>query len=146
MVNESGLKSKALFKDMISDKEWHVNKTKDGNYAIMEPEHAAIYIIRRTYPFKDNFFPHHNAINRALDINVDTLIAIQEIHCIGSFWEIDGIKDTPYFNNKFFKYLDTKHLSFKLSPDGKLLYVFDNGNLIAIIAGVIPRKEKICLT
>lgn len=39
MVNESGLKSKTLFKDMISNKEWHINKTKNGNYAIMEPEH-----------------------------------------------------------------------------------------------------------
>lgn len=145
MVNESGLKSKTLFRDMISDKKWHVNKNKDGTYAIMEPNNIAIYIVSRTYPFKDDCFPNHHAINRVLDIDMDKLIKIQEIHCIGSFWEIDGVKDTPYFNNKFFKYLDTKHLSFKLSPDGKLLYVFDNGNLIAIIAGIIPRKEKVCL-
>lgn len=145
MVNESGLKSKTLFKDMISDKKWHVNKNKDGTYAIMEPNNIAIYIVSRTYPFKDDCFPHHDAINRALDINVDTLIEIQELHCIGSFWEIADSKDTPYFNNKYFKYLDTKHLSFKLSPDGKLLYVFDSGNLIVIIAGIIPKKEIACL-
>ena len=146
MVNESGLKSKTLFRDMISDKEWYVDKNKDGTYAIMEPEHVALYIVGRIYPFKDGFFPSHDAIKRALDIDMNTLIKIEELRCIGSFWEIAGNKDTPYFSSKYFKYLDTKRLSFKLSPDDKFLYAFNNGYLVAIIAGIIPRKGIACLT
>lgn len=142
MVNESGLKSKTLFKDMISNKEWLVNKNENGTYAIMEPEHAAIYIVNRTYPFRGDFFPNHHAINRALNFDMDTLIKIQEMHCIGSFWEVPDTEDTPYFNDKFFKYLDVKQLSFRLSPDGVLLYAFSCGNLVAIIGGIMPGKDK----
>lgn len=141
MVNEEGLKSKNLFKAMLSDEEWHVCKDENGSYIIMEPSYAAIYIIRHTYPFKDNSFKNHPVFVKAMTVDMSTLIDIKAIYPAGKFWTVSDDVNAPYFDDKFFKYLDVKHLSFKLSPDGKLLYAFNNKDLVAIIAGIIPRKE-----
>lgn len=141
MVNESGLKSKAIFKAMLSDKEWHVSKSENGVYIIVEPNYSTIYVIRHTYPFRDDFFKNHVSIAKAMIINMNTLIDLQEIHPAGKFWTVSDDVNAPYFDDKFIKYLDVKHLSFKLSPDGKLLYAFNDEDLVAIIAGIIPRKE-----
>ena len=141
MVNESGLKSKNLFKAMLSDEEWHVSKSEDGIHIIVEPNYAAIYIIRHTYPFRDDFFKNHASIAKAMLADVDTLIDIKAIYPAGKFWTVSDDINAPYFDDKFFRYLDMKHLSFKLSPDGKLLYAFNDKDLVAIIAGIIPRKE-----
>ena len=142
MVNEEGLKSKNLFKAMLSDEEWYVGKAKDGSYIIMEPNYAAVYIIRHTYPFKDNLFKNHPAIVKAMLMDMNTLIDLENIYPAGKFWSASNDVNAPYFDDKFLKYLDMKHLSFKLSPDGKLLYAFNNKDLVAIIAGIIPRKDK----
>lgn len=142
MVNESGLKSKAIFKAMLSDKEWHVSKSENGVYIIVEPNYSAIYIIRHTYPFRDDFFKNHASIAKAMLADVDTLIDIKAIYPAGKFWTVSDDINAPYFDDKFFRYLDMKHLSFKLSPDGKLLYAFNDKDLVAIIAGIIPRKDK----
>lgn len=141
MVNEEGLKSRQLFKDMISNEEWHVGKDENGNYIIMEPGYAAVYIIRHTYPFKDNFFKNHPVFVKAMTIDMSTLIDLQNIYSAGKFWSVSDDVNAPYFDDKFFKYLDVKHLSFKLNPDGKLLYAFNDKDLVAIIAGIIPRKD-----
>lgn len=141
MVNEEGLKSKNLFKAMLSNEEWHVGKAKDGSYIIMEPNYAAIYIIRHTYPFRDDFFKNHASIAKAMLVDMDTLIDLENIYPAGKFWTVSDDINAPYFDDKFIKYLDMKHLSFKLSPDGKLLYAFNDKDLVAIIAGIIPRKE-----
>ena len=145
MVNEEGLKSKNLFKAMLSNEEWYVNKTKDGSHAIMEPNYAAVYIIRRTYPFKDGFFKNHPGIIKAMLMDMNTLIDLENIYPAGKFWSVSDDVNAPYFDDKFFKYLDMKHLSFKLSPDGKLLYAFNDKDLVAIIANIIPKKEIACL-
>ena len=142
IIDEKGLKSKNIFNDMLSDKEWYVNKDKDGNYVIMEPDGVAAYIIRRTCPFKDNLFKNHPAIIKAILIDMDTLINVKGIYPAGKFWSVSDDINAPYFNHKFLTYLDMKHLSFKLTPDGKLLYAFNNKDLVAIIAGIIPRKDK----
>lgn len=142
MVNEKGLKSRQLFKDMISDKEWHVSKNDDGSYAIVNPDHTAVYIVRHTYPFNDEFLKSHQSIIKEMTANVDTLIDLQNIYPAGKFWNVSDDINAPYFDDKFFRYLDMKHLSFKLSPDGKLLYAFNDKDLVAIIAGIIPRKDK----
>lgn len=141
MVNESGLKSKAIFKAMLSDKEWHVSKSENGVYIIVEPNYSAIYVIRHTYPFRDDFFKNHASIAKAMLADVDTLIDIKAIYPAGKFWSVSDDVNAPYFDDKFLKYLDVKHLSFKLSPDSKLLYAFNDKDLVAIIAGIIPRKE-----
>ena len=141
MVNESGLKSKAIFKAMLSDKEWHVSKSENGVYIIVEPNYSAIYVIRHTYPFRDDFFKNHASIAKAMIIDMNTLIDLQEIYPAGKFWTVSDDVNAPYFDDKFIKYLDVKHLSFKLSPDGKLLYAFNDEDLVATIAGIIPRKE-----
>lgn len=141
MVNEEGLKSRQLFKDMISNEEWHVGRDENGNYIIMEPGYAAVYIIRHTYLFKDNFFKNHPVFVKAMAIDMSTLIDLQNVYPAGKFWSVSDDVNAPYFNDKFFKYLDMKYLSFKLSPDGKLLYAFNDKDLVAIIAGIIPRKE-----
>ena len=141
MVNESGLKSKILFRNMISNKEWHVGKSENGVYIIVEPNYAAIYIIQHTYPFRDDFFKNHASIAKAMLVDMDTLIDIKAIYPAGKFWSVSDDVNAPYFDDKFLKYLDMKHLSFKLSPDGKLLYAFNDKDLLAIIAGIIPRKE-----
>lgn len=142
MVNESGLKSKTLFRDMISNKEWHVSKSENGVYIIVEPNYAAIYIIRHTYPFRDDFFKNHASITKAMLADMDTLIDLENIYPAGKFWSVSDDVNAPYFDDKFLKYLDMKHLSFKLSPDSKLLYAFNDKDLVAIIAGIIPRKDK----
>ena len=141
MVNESGLKNKNLFKAMLSNEEWHVSKSENGVYIIVEPNYAAIYIIRHTYPFRDDFFKNHASIAKAMLMDVDTLVNVKDIYPAGKFWTVSDDINAPYFDNKFFRYLDIKHLSFKLSPDGKLLYAFNDKDLVAIIAGIIPRKE-----
>lgn len=141
MVNESGLKSKAIFKAMLSDKEWHVSKSENGVYIIVEPNYAAIYVIRHTYPFRDDFFKNHASIAKAMIIDMNTLIDLQEIHPADKFWTVSDDVNAPYFDDKFIKYLDVKHLSFKLNPDGKLLYAFNDKDLVAIIASIIPRKD-----
>ena len=141
MVNEEGLKSRQLFKAMLSDKEWHVSKSENGIHIIVEPNYAAIYIIRHTYPFRDDFFKNHASIAKAMLMDVDTLVNVKDIYPAGKFWTVSDDINAPYFDDKFFKYLDMKHLSFKLSPDGKLLYAFNDKDLVAIIAGIIPRKE-----
>ena len=141
MVNESGLKSKAIFKAMLSDKEWHVSKSENGVYIIVEPNYSAIYVIRHTYPFRDDFFKNHASIAKAMLMDVDTLVNVKDIYPAGKFWTVSNDINAPYFDDKFFKYLDMKHLSFKLSPDGKLLYAFNDKDLVAIIAGIIPRKD-----
>lgn len=141
MVNEEGLKSKNLFKAMLSDEEWHVSKSENGVYIIVEPSYAAIYVIRRTYPFRDDSFKNHASIAKAMLADVDTLIDIKAIYPAGKFWSVSDDVNAPYFDDKFLKYLDVKHLSFKLSPDGKLLYAFNDKDLVAIIAGIIPRKD-----
>lgn len=141
MVNEEGLKSKNLFKAMLSDEEWHVSKSENGIHIIVEPNYAAIYIIRHTYPFRDDFFKNHASIAKAMLMDVDTLVNVKDIYPAGKFWTVSDDINAPYFDDKFFRYLDMKHLSFKLSPDGKLLYAFNDKNLVAIIAGIIPRKE-----
>lgn len=141
MVNEPGLKSKAIFKAMLSDKEWYVSKFENGVYIIVEPSYAAIYVIRRTYPFRDDFFKNHASIAKAMLVDMDTLIDIKAIYPAGKFWTVSDDVNAPYFDDKFIKYLDVKHLSFKLRPDGKLLYAFNDKDLVAIIAGIIPRKE-----
>lgn len=141
MVNESGLKSKNLFKAMLSDEEWHVSKSENGVYIIVEPNYTAIYIIRHTYPFRDDFFKNHASIAKAMLVDMDTLIDLENIYPAGKFWSVSDDVNAPYFDDKFFKYLDVKHLSFKLNPDGKLLYAFNDKDLVAIIAGIIPRKE-----
>ena len=141
MVNEEGLKSKNLFKAMLSDEEWHVSKSENEVYIIVEPNYAAIYIIRHTYPFRDDFYKNHASIAKAMLVDVDTLIDIKAIYPAGKFWTVSDDVNAPYFDDKFLKYLDMKHLSFKLSPDGKLLYAFNDKDLVAIIAGIIPRKE-----
>lgn len=74
-------------------------------------------------------------------VDMDTLIDLENIYPAGKFWTVSDDINAPYFDNKFIKYLDAKHLSFKLSPDGKLLYAFNDKDLVAIIAGIIPRKE-----
>ena len=140
MIDEKGLKSKNLFKAMLSNEEWHVNKSEDGIHIIVEPNHAAIYIIRHTYPFRDDFFKNHASIAKAMLADVDTLIDIKAIYPAGKFWTVSDDVNAPYFDNKFLKYLDMKHLSFKLTPNGKLLYAFNDKDLVAIIAGIIPRK------
>lgn len=141
MVNEEGLKSKNLFKAMLSDEKWHVSKSESGIYIIVEPNYAAIYIIRHTYPFRDDFFKNHTSIAKAMLMDVDTLVNVKDIYPAGKFWTVSDDINAPYFDDKFFRYLDMKHLSFKLSPDGKLLYAFNDKDLVAIIAGIIPRKE-----
>ena len=141
MVNEEGLKSKAIFKAMLSDKEWHVSKSENGVYIIVEPNYSAIYVIRHTYPFRDDFFKNHASIAKAMLADMDTLIDLENIYPAGKFWSVSDDVNAPYFDDKFLKYLDMKHLSFKLSPDGKLLYAFNDKDLVAIIAGIIPRKE-----
>ena len=140
MVNEEGLKSKNLFKAMLSDEEWHVSKSENGIHIIVEPNYAAIYIIRHTYPFRDDFFKNHASIAKAMLMDVDTLVNVKDIYPAGKFWTVSDDINAPYFDDKFFRYLDMKHLSFKLSPDGKLLYAFNDKNLVAIIAVIIPRK------
>ena len=141
MVNEEGLKSKNLFKAMLSDEEQHVSKSENGVYIIVEPNYAAIYIIRHTYPFRDDFFKNHASVAKAMLVDMSTLIDLQNIYPTGKFWSVSDDVNAPYFNDKFFKYLDMKYLSFKLSPDGKLLYAFNGKDLVAIIAGIIPRKD-----
>ena len=142
MIDEKGLKSKNLFKAMLSDKEWHVSKSENGIHIIVEPNYAAVYIIRHTYPFKDNLFKNHPAIIKAMLMDMDTLIDLENIYPAGKFWTVSDDVNAPYFDDKFLKYLDMKHLSFKLSPDGKLLYAFNDKDLVAIIANIIPRKDK----
>lgn len=141
MVNEKGLKSKMLFKDMISDKEWYVSKNDDGSYAIVNPYHTAVYIVRHTYPFNDGFLKSHQSIIKEMTANMDTLIDLEGIYPAGKFWNVSDDINAPYFDDKFVKYLDVKHLSFKLSSDGKLLYAFTDKDLVAIIAGIVPIKN-----
>ena len=73
--------------------------------------------------------------------NMDTLIDLEGIHPAGKFWNASDDTNAPYFDDKFVKYLDVKHLSFKLSSDGKLLYAFTDKDLVAIIAGIVPIKN-----
>lgn len=85
MVNEEGLKSKNLFKAMLSDEEWHVSKSENGVYIIVEPNYAAIYIIQHTYPFRDDFFKNHASIAKAMLMDVDTLVNVKDIYPAGKF-------------------------------------------------------------
>ena len=118
-----------------------MSKSENGIHIIVEPNYAAIYIIRHTYPFRDDFFKNHASIAKAMLMDVDTLVNVKDIYPAGKFWTVSDDINAPYFDDKFLKYLDVKHLSFKLSPDGKLLYAFNDKDLVAIIAGIIPRKE-----
>ena len=143
--NIGGFNPQKLYTEILksdSEDRWYMQKHNDKT---LITNYGALYIVPGNYPLAEGFIKEYVTIKDLIpdwdngepceDTRSEVTLANKTVAKVFS----KGGEDF-YFNKSFFKYFTTDTFEYRMSEEGKALYVAYKGELIAMILGINVSK------
>lgn len=141
-----GFNPQKLYTEILkseSTDRWYMQEHGDK---VLISDYKALYIVPGRFPLADGFIAESDALKNLVP-DWD-----KGVPCVNTRLEITLTDKTVtkvfskggedfYFNKSFFKYFTTDTFEYRMSEDGKALYVAYKGELIAMILGFRPMSK-----
>ena len=143
---QGGFNLQKLYTDILKSpkqERWWVEKCEDK---VLITNARALYVIPGSYPLAHNFIDHVNLMTLLpeWDSGVPCVCANLEVPLTDKITANVFRKDEEdfYFNKDTFKYFTTDAFEYRLSENGRHLYVAYKGELIAVLFGIVVPKSR----
>ena len=143
---QGGFNLQKLYTDILKSpkrERWCVEKCEDKVLIINA---RALYVVHGSYPLAHNFIEHENLMSLLpeWDSGVPCVCANPEVpltyNTTASVFRKD--EEDFYFDKDLFKYFTTDAFEYRLSKNGRHLYVAYKGELIAVLFGIRVPKSR----
>lgn len=143
--NIGGFNPQKLYTEILksdTEERWYMQKHKDK---VLISNYKALYIVPGRFPLASDFIEASSVLRDLIpdwdkgvpceDTKSEMTLANKTVAKVFS----KGREDF-YFNKSFFKYFTTDTFEYRMSEEGKALYVAYKGELIAMILGINVSK------
>lgn len=143
---QGGFNLQKLYTDILKSPKqdrWLVEKCED---MVLITNARALYVVHGSYPLAHNFIDHVNLVTLLpeWDSGVPCVCANPEVpltyNTTASVFRKD--EEDFYFDKDLFKYFTTDAFEYRLSENGRYLYVAYKGELIAVLFGIRVPKSR----
>ena len=143
---QGGFNLQKLYTDILKSPKqdrWLVEKCED---MVLITNARALYVVHGNYPLAHNFIEHENLMSLLpeWDSGVPCVCANPEVpltyNTTASVFRKD--EEDFYFDKDLFKYFTTDAFEYRLSENGRYLYVAYKGELIAVLFGIRVPKSR----
>lgn len=143
---QGGFNLQKLYTDILKSpkrERWCVEKCED---MVLITNARALYVVPGSYPLAHNFIDHVNLMTLLpeWDSGVPCVCANPEVpltyNTTASVFRKD--EEDFYFDKDLFKYFTTDAFEYRLSENGRHLYVAYKGELIAVLFGIVVPKSR----
>lgn len=143
---QGGFNLQKLYTDILKSpkqERWWVEKCED---MVLITNARALYVVPGSYPLAHNFIDHVNLVTLLpeWDSGVPCVCANPEVpltyNTTASVFRKD--EEDFYFDKDLFKYFTTDAFEYRLSENGRYLYVAYKGELIAVLFGIRVPKSR----
>lgn len=143
---QGGFNLQKLYTDILKSpkqERWWVEKCED---MVLITNARALYVVPGSYPLAHNFIDHAHLMSLLpeWDSGVPCVCANPEApltdKTTASVFRKD--EEDSYFNKDLFKYFTSDAFEYRLSENGRHLYVAYKGKLIAVLFGIVVPKSR----